>query len=59
MDLLFCSPATCGGPGIIHGRHRNRLGELRDVTLYISVELFSKVKNPIPNATRRDALFQR
>jgi hypothetical protein len=33
---------------------RNRLGELRDVTLYISVELFSKVKNPIPDATRRD-----
>ena len=35
----------------------NGLGQLRDVALYISVKLFSKVKNPIPDATRLDALL--
>jgi hypothetical protein len=30
----------------------NSLGQLRDVTLDISIELFSKFKNPIPDATR-------
>jgi hypothetical protein len=44
----FANPFVC-----------NRLGQLRDVTLYFSAELFSKVKNPIPDATRRDALIQR
>ena len=37
----------------------NRLGQLRNVTLDFSVELLSKVKNPIPDATRRDAVVQR
>ncbi|WP_166656391.1 hypothetical protein [Paraburkholderia sp. BL10I2N1] len=37
----------------------NSRGQLRDVTLDISVELFSKAKNPIADATRRDALVQR
>jgi hypothetical protein len=37
----------------------NGLGQLRDVTLDVSVELFSKSVNPIPGAAERNALVQR
>ncbi|SAL73129.1 major facilitator transporter [Caballeronia udeis] len=37
----------------------NGLGQLRDVTLDMSVELFSKGVSPIPGAAERNALVQR
>jgi hypothetical protein len=35
----------------------NGLGQLRDVTLNVSVELFSKSANPTSGAAERNALF--
>jgi hypothetical protein len=37
----------------------NGLGQLRDVTLDVRVELFSKSVNPIPGAAERKTLVQR
>jgi hypothetical protein len=37
----------------------NGLGQLRDVTLDVSVELFSKSVNPITGAAEQNALVQR